>query len=79
MPEYNRKGRASAGAGSGATLIRPPTDKELGFTCLKSRWVLQDTSPPFFTKGRTKERGMQDPKLTKYCQLVGRGLEDRRM
>ena len=54
MPEYDRKGRASAGAGSRATIIGPPTDKELGFTCLKSRWVLQDT-PPFFTKRRTKE------------------------
>ena len=43
MPKYDRKGRASAGAGSGATIIRPPTDKELGFTCVKSKWVLQDT------------------------------------
>ena len=50
MPECDRKGRASAGAGSGATIIRPQTDKELGFTCLKSRWVLQDT-PPFLQKG----------------------------
>ena len=37
MPEYDRKGRASAGAGSRATIIRLPTDKELGFTRLKSR------------------------------------------
>ena len=29
MPEYDRKGRASAGAGSQATVIRLPTDKEL--------------------------------------------------
>ena len=27
-PEYDRKGRASASAGSGATVIRLPTDKE---------------------------------------------------
>ena len=41
-PEYDRKGRASASAGSGATIIRLPTDKE-NFTCLKSRLVLQVT------------------------------------
>ena len=28
MPECDRKGRASASAGSGATIIRLPTDKE---------------------------------------------------
>ena len=39
MQEYDRKGRASAGAGSGPTITRPPTDKELGFTCLKSERV----------------------------------------
>ena len=54
-PEYDRKGSASTG--SGETIIRPPTDKELGFTCLKSRWVLQDTHPLFYQR-RTKERGM---------------------
>ena len=38
-PEYDRKGRVSASAGSGmsgATIIRLPTDTKLGFTCLKS-------------------------------------------
>ena len=33
-PEYDRKGRVSVSAGSGATIIRPPTDKELGFSPL---------------------------------------------
>ena len=52
-PEYDRKGRVSASAGSGATIIRLPTDTKLGFTCLKSRWVLQDT--PLFQKGNQGE------------------------
>ena len=53
MPEYDRKERASAGAGSRVTIIRPPTDKELGFTYLTSRWVLQDT-PPFTKEERRR-------------------------
>ena len=56
MPEYDRKERVSAGVGSGATKIRLPTDKEIGFTCLKSRWVLQDT-PPFLQKLEPRRGG----------------------
>ena len=60
-PEYDRKGRVSASAGSGATIIRLVNDKELGFTCLKSRWVLQHTPLLFFTKGEPNRGGCRTP------------------
>ena len=45
-PEYDRKGRASASAGSRATIIRLPTDKEKNSSVLSPG----HNPPPFLQK-----------------------------
>ena len=46
MPEFDRQGRASARTGSGGTIIRFPTDKEM--IHLPEVWVGPSGHPPFF-------------------------------
>ena len=53
--EYDRKGRASANAGPGATIIRLSTDKEK--LHLSEVQVGPPGHPPFFTKGEPKKGG----------------------
>ena len=60
-PEYDRKGRASASAGSGVTIIRLPTDKEKTSSVFKSR-----TEPPFFLQKENQGEGDIGPEVTKY-------------
>ena len=68
-PEYDRKGRATASVGSGETIItcRLPTDKD--FTCLKSRWVLQETPPVHFFKRDNEEEGYVGPQANKIYSI----------
>ena len=60
---YYTKGRASAGAGSGATIIRLPTDKEK--LHLSELQVGTPGHPPFLQKENQGE-GNVGPELTKY-------------